>query len=317
MANNTEVKLLEPAFDFTAGIDTQVPDFFERKAEEIAAVPGFLHTEDEMKALVSEQISGMQSLYEGVSSSLVDELDLIDMDGAITMPDGRDVTYREMAERGKGWKLHLNFDPDNLEANVHVKLLLRELRSTDSINFYKIGHGGGRDRINPGKEATVYVGHRDSMDIIAPFIEEQIGDYLDPETESTLKNDIMFGDLVAGRFENTHDREFAQYGDAGLIYRAEDWREVTGFSMQGFDTENERIAAIEVFMDAARKRAETGLIDRYGVYFTGVSGDYTNGHKAVEGMPFDFLGSATSSVTAIEPVPEVVQPVEPFNFLQK
>jgi hypothetical protein len=176
----------------------------------------------------------------------------------------RTLSFEEIAAQHQGWKLHLNFDPEDASKVSTISAFLDMLKGHDAISTYKIGKGGGKAFDQPGKEATVYVGHRDKSKVVAAIIEEALAGVLDSPEETTLRDDIEFAPHVMGRFDiGRVDPQFQQYGAKGLpfliddhpttLYR--DWSpaQVTAARQQWY------------------QHADQVLTARYGAFYTGAT----------------------------------------------
>ncbi len=179
----------------------------------------------------------------------------------------RRLTYEEIAAKGKGWKFHLNFDAENPVKVESIQKVLTTLKGHELITAFKIGKGGGKADGQPGKEATVYVGHRDKAEAVAPFIDEILAGFLDMPEGDALQDDIPFSERVMGRFEVTDlDPDFHQYGAKGHAVLDQD---VSDFIFKYMA--NKAVSETEktkVWSDMAVK-ADEALQARYGVFYTG------------------------------------------------
>lgn len=147
-----------------------------------------------------------------------------------------------------GWKLHLAIPAQN---RAEVGRVLGEMRQAMGFPDFKLGLAGGQ----VGKDATVYVGARDEAQRVADAINNRVGHLLGPPAGDTLVDDIPFGGKVMGRFD-LRDRDFHQYGSAGIPYlRADMQNRVFGGGISDAD---------------ARTRAAKELERRFGTFFTGV-----------------------------------------------
>jgi hypothetical protein len=166
-------------------------------------------------------------------------------------PRTKVMTYDEIAKKTAGWKLHLNFDRSDSVKVQAVTSLLSALQEHDAVTTFKIGEADNQ----LGKEATVYVGHKDKVDIVASLIEEAISNILDDPEGKTLVDDIPFGQKVTGRFEVAHvDREFTHKGAKGHPLLDRDYK-------RSLDPKNDK--------SEARARAAALLRQRYGAFYTG------------------------------------------------
>ncbi len=193
-------------------------------------------------------------------------LEGVDLNGEVQLPDGKLMTYDQIAAMGKGWKFHLNFDAENVGITEEVRRFLMAIRETGAITTFKIGHGGGKKFDQPGKEATIYVGHRDKAEIIAPFIEKALGVLLDDPGEDVLVDDRPFTEHVWGRFEVANlDDDFSNYGKGGSLFLSRD-----ALAM-GVTALWSRIASSreEFLENIAVPSGERLLRERYGVYYAG------------------------------------------------
>lgn len=170
------------------------------------------------------------------------------------------IAAENMKKRGKGWKLHLNFDPDNKFNVWRIENFLETLEIQGKISAFKIGHGGGKADGAPGKEATVYVGAKDDATELAKIIEERLSpELLIPEGD-TLEDDIPFSDKVMGRFELVKfDPDFHQYGKEGVPFLIEDVARA----------QIARLTGETYSSDEARLRADYILRKRYETFYTG------------------------------------------------
>ena len=167
----------------------------------------------------------------------------------------RTLSYEEIARKGKGWKLHLNFDAEDEAKTSSVVDLLTAMEELDMVSAYKIGRGGGKKAGAPGKEATVYVGHRDKTMLVAGVIEDMLGSALDLPEGDTLVDDTEFTPKVMGRFELTRlDPDFMQYGFQGTPYLLRDY---------------DRYAAVKIPSAEKVHHATDLLTQRYGEFYIG------------------------------------------------
>ena len=159
-------------------------------------------------------------------------------------------------ERGLGWKLHLNFDPTNPEAVAKIKTFLEQ---TDPrvVRSFKFGRASDQS----GKEATVYVGPKDSAAAIATEIETELGEILLPPEGDALIDDIAFTPNVMGRFEISGvEPDFHQYGGHGIPYLDEHEKSIRRAKIWGGQAVDE---------NSAYQEADRILKDRYGAFYTG------------------------------------------------
>lgn len=188
--------------------------------------------------------------------------------------------YEDIARAAKGWKLHLNFDATNPATITRVREFLDKARQTGLITTYKVGEGGGEKYEQPGKEATVYVGHRDKALAAAQELETALADILLTQTEEVRADDIPFaGSTVYGRFEvYRNDDDFHQYGANGVPVLMVDAgaSKYSGNLYKGLAGAE----AKKLFWQDAAKRAEGLLEYRYGEFFTGTQID-----QAVHDVP--------------------------------
>lgn len=153
---------------------------------------------------------------------------------------------------GLGWKLHLNFDPNDPKNVAAVEVYLSQ---TDPrlVRGFKIGRNGGQS----GKEATVYIGSKDQATKVAKEIEEGLGNILREPEGDGLKSDIVFTPKVIGRFDiSRFDPDFIQYG-------------FRGFPMLKVDANNMLWAREKYSPEEASQRANRVLIERYGTFYIG------------------------------------------------
>lgn len=176
-------------------------------------------------------------------------------------PQFDEIDLTEVAKKGSGWKFHLNFDATDEEKVKTVGTFLTALQSHKVISQFKIGHGGGKTSGQPGKEATVYIGHRDKATAVAPVIEEVLGAILDEPEGDQLAHDIEFTFHVMGRFEiSRFDSEFHQYGAKGHPLLNKDMSDLLFVRDVPLETQTE-----------VTQRADKVLKDRYGKFYTGSS----------------------------------------------
>lgn len=179
----------------------------------------------------------------------------------ITPPEmTKAISYDELARRAAGWKLHLNFDASDIGSRQKVGNLLTAMQELGEITTFKIGNNGGQS----GKEATVYVGHRDKAGVVANVLVEGLADTLIPPEGDALVDDTSFEGPIMGRFEVTNaDPDFHQYGRQGSPVLNDDMAQAVMMrdNPEAFDT----------FMSEASLRADALLRERYGPYFTGSS----------------------------------------------
>jgi hypothetical protein len=167
----------------------------------------------------------------------------------------------DLRAKGKGWKLHLNFDAEDLEVVCKIYSFLKTM-VPQQIGSFKIGDGGGKAAGAPGKEATIYVGAKDDAIVAAEMIETAIGDALLPPEGDTLKDDLSFTHHIMGRFEvYPWDADFHQYGFPGFPMLAKDLRARLYAHITG------RWSAEE-----AAAEADGLLVERYGTFYTGRGG---------------------------------------------
>jgi hypothetical protein len=169
-------------------------------------------------------------------------------------------SFSRVADSLQGWKLHLNFDRADEEKVDNVANLLTMMRKRKLVSGFKIGRG------EPGKDATVYVGHRDKAVLVASLIERGIGPVLNDPNGDALVDDISFSNHVMGRFEVTSTaHDFYSYGTKGYPVLRED---VPGFEhVEGKDRE---VYLRDTGKDAEIiSRAYLTLRDRFGEFFTG------------------------------------------------
>ena len=224
--------------------------------------------------------------YDTIAANLVSQLSLMDLSGETdvvtsewdmwrlsrhiypVIPEAEPkkftrMTFNELAERGKGWKFHLNVDTEDAHKVKKMSDFLNALHNHNAITTYKIGSGGGKAYGQPGKEVTVYIGHRNKANIVAPVIEAVMADTLDMPGLDALKDDITFTKHVIGRFEvaNT-DFEFHQYGAKG--------HPLLNADIEVLGTSQHETASEKALRKAeATTRAYNMLVRRYGQFYTG------------------------------------------------
>jgi len=248
-----EIKFIDPLsgianFD-TSVVNTEIP-------------------EEEIITAARSIVESRPNIYSSAIMLLSHDIAQLDLDGTIKKPDGSELSYDDAMRKVSGWKLHLNFDPDNPEVVANFMQLLDPMKAAGAVSTYKIGHGGGRKAGAPGKEATVYVGHRDKAQLVADFIGSYMnGDgLLAPEGEA-LHDDLPFNDLVVGRFEvtNTHFEVLSQYGMQGFgapMHIIQRWL-AEGFRKNMDPLERQQKLVME------RQEAIEFITSFFGDYFTG------------------------------------------------
>jgi len=180
-------------------------------------------------------------------------------------------TYEELSRQGKGWKLHLNFDAEDTNKVFAISSFLNTLEEKNVISQYKIGHGGGNAANAPGKEATVYVGHKDKTDLVANLLEHALGTVLDDPEGDTLRDDIVFRPHVMGRFDVCHiDPDFYQYGAKGFPLLKNDIRKSSVIRSQVQNNQLPQGELAELKQEVI-VRANNILVSRYDAYYTGSS----------------------------------------------
>ncbi len=173
-------------------------------------------------------------------------------------------SYDYITSQSNGWKLHLNFDAEDPSKVSTVQDLLSALNSHGVVGIFKIGDGGGRAEGEPGKEATVIVGHRDKAVLVADIIEQLIGDKLDDIHPEALKTDIPITPKIAARFDiDRVDPRFNKYGFPGFQELVIETRKrivekPAPGSLKSRD-----------LLEASRKVSYDTLRETYGKYYTG------------------------------------------------
>jgi hypothetical protein len=171
------------------------------------------------------------------------------------------LSFHEIAKKGKGWKLHLNFDPDDPKSVEAVDAQLKALHAKQLITQYKLDNGGGRAAGAPGKEATVYVGHRDKAALVAEFLDKKLTNILTAPEGDTLTDDMVIAGKVMGRFQiNGLDMQFEQYGGKGFPYLS---KEAGEYIFQKNPSRK------QILKKAAEDRSIAILEQRYGAFYTG------------------------------------------------
>ncbi len=210
--------------------------------------------------------------YDSFAERISQQLAELQLDGSAMVPgydrgspsQPRKLTYDEIAAQGRGWKLHLNFDAENQMTTNAVRDLLTALKQHAVISQFKIGMGGGKAHDAPGKEATVYIGHRDKANLVAPIIEGAIGGLLELPEGDTIRDDIPFTPRIMGRFQiSGTDSQFHQYGHKGLSWTEADMGRLLWEDEAKTETGRARI------IDENHNNAKQILTERYGVFFTG------------------------------------------------
>lgn len=177
----------------------------------------------------------------------------------------RTISFQKIAEKAAGWKFHLNFDAEDLPTVLEIGTFLTALAEQGVISRFKIGKGGGKASGQPGKEATVYVGHRDKANLVAPIIEEALGAILDPPEGTALDDDIPFTEHVMGRFEISRiDFSFHQYGAKGHPRMNEDIDKILMSEYHNLDEVARRQLREEMVT-----RADAVLRQRFATFYTG------------------------------------------------
>lgn len=110
-------------------------------------------------------------------------------------------------KRGEGWKLHLAFDPNDTQ-------LVNDLKQY--LDAGRIDHKFGQNSGQVGKDATIYVGHKDDATRVAQEIQDKFGDRLRDAEGDTLWSDTPFAGKVWGRFDINDPKTFHQYGPNGV-----------------------------------------------------------------------------------------------------
>lgn len=184
------------------------------------------------------------------------------LDSNMEEPDEfKDLSYAELGAKGMGWKLHLNFDPKNEENVYKIKIFLYALRERGLASASKIGLHDGQS----GKEATVYVGHKDKAVLVAGLIERGLGDLLMPPGEKAIEDDTPFSEHLMGRFETTgvaHD--FAGYGAKGHSILKDDFEVIKNLERAGNSP-----GEIEKIKTPMVQKADEILRKRFGEFYTG------------------------------------------------
>ncbi len=161
--------------------------------------------------------------------------------------------FEEIANKGYGWKLHLNFDAEDPVKVQIVGDFLTGMKEQRAIFDFKVGEGGGKESDAPGKEATIYIGHRDKAKAIAPAIEQALDGMLDEPEGDTLTSDITFTKKISGRFDiGSSNDEFSGHGRRPNLRRAvRSWYEA------------------ELAEKSEEDFTESLLSKRYGKFYTG------------------------------------------------
>jgi len=182
--------------------------------------------------------------------------------GPIPPPDP-EALRRAESTIGQGWKLHLNFDPDQPRIVAAIEGFLQIIQDRKIVDAYKIGEGGGKNADAAlGKEATVAVGSLDRSLEVARLLESELGAYLLPQADDVLIDDVPLSPrgLVWGRFDVRYADDHQIYGE-GVPYLKEDVASLTfdpAWNKHNSPTNEE-----------LRDRAAAYDIATYGTFFNG------------------------------------------------
>lgn len=224
------------------------------------------------KTVETPVITGPENPFHDSVSAVMTEVAALDLEGSAVLPganvglssdaqaekSARELTFAELASRAQGEKLHLSFDQADPRSVAKVTALLEELRAQAGIAAYKFGKNGGQE----GKDATVYVGHKDKAKIIASALEAQLADVLRAPEGDVIETDEPITGHVMGRFDVSNvDPDFHQYGAKGFPLLSEDVRRAQ--LMQPGSVE------LAAFLDDAQSRAQMKLRERYGDFYAG------------------------------------------------
>lgn len=175
----------------------------------------------------------------------------------------RELTFTEIASKAKGHKLHLSFDAADGAKMDRVTVLLDTLAQNGGITAFKVGQNSEQE----GKDATIYVGHKDKTLLIADLLGKELSDVLDEPSGDVLDSDVPYAPKIMGRFEvQGLDPDFHQYGAAGFPLLNDDVGQYSMMRLQGASDE-----ALTSFLAEAKVRAEEVLQSRYGTFYTGTA----------------------------------------------
>lgn len=165
------------------------------------------------------------------------------------------------ATPGQGWKLHLNFDPNNAETVNAINTFLQGLQTSNEVDAFKIGNGGGEGAGEPGKEATVATGSLDRSIRASELIEQAIGSHLLAPAGETLRDDVPVSASgnVWGRFE---------------VQKVE--KTLTDSREDGVQLLKDDVAQL-MFGDGSAAPSNQVLRDRALVYVQGTYGEFFDG----------------------------------------
>lgn len=216
--------------------------------------------------------TGVTRPYHEAVADMMKQMTGLSLDGAASIPvaaDGlsgergtnRELTYAEIAAKGKGHKLHIAFNQEDPAKATQVKDLLDELVAQGGITTYKVGQNSGQE----GKDATLYVGHKDKALLVAGLLSQELADLLNEPEGDVLESDVVYAPKVMGRFEvQGLDSEFHQYGAEGFPLRNDDVGQLSMLQLEGVSPE-----AQSALLLSAEQRAEETLCARYGTFYTG------------------------------------------------
>jgi hypothetical protein len=148
---------------------------------------------------------------------------------------------------GDGWKLHLN-----PKKGIGAEKAISDYLSEKEIP-HKVGKSSGQD----SKGITVYVGSRDDANALAADINSRFSDILNDAAGEVLGDDIQIAGKVWGRFDVPQNKDFHQYGAAGIPF--------LNLDMSQLRYAEDKDAAVE----KAKQRADGILQRKYGEYYTG------------------------------------------------
>jgi|GEM_PF-4101210 len=176
------------------------------------------------------------------------------------------LSYDEITTQDSGWKLHLNFDPKDPDKLKAIDTLLNGLTKYGAVSSFKLGHGGGKASGQPGKEATLYVGHHDMAVAVASILEDHLLGVLDGPEGDVLVDDVPFSEHVAGRFDiGRIDPEIHQYGARGHGLLDDDVGSMFWERRVLSETQYNQLKA------QAAARADETLRERYGAFYAGAA----------------------------------------------
>jgi len=226
------------------------------------------------------EVSSEQTTGEGREErieAILQKVHELDVHGSATIPMAedrlsaqtasaeRELSFAEIAALGKGHKLHISFDTADEARRGKVTSLLDTLVQRGGVTAYKLGQNSGQE----GKDATIYVGHKDKAQLIADLLGQELADVLDEPSGDVLDSDVQYAPKIMGRFEvQGLDPEFHQYGAEGFPLLNNDVGRYSMMRLEGTSAE-----ALATFLEQAKARAQTTLRSRYGAFYTGAAAE--------------------------------------------